>query len=52
MTLQSNNIYTVYALVSEVDGRIYVGFTSNFEKRIKEHNAGIEFINSFFLEYS
>jgi putative endonuclease len=33
-------MYTVYAIVSEVDGRIYVGFTSNFEKRLYEHNHG------------
>ena len=29
----------VYALSSEMDGRIYVGFSSNVEKRLKEHNA-------------
>ena len=33
-------MYTVYAIKSEVDGRIYVGFTSNLERRIKEHNSG------------
>ena len=32
--------FWVYALSSEVDGRIYVGFSSNVEKRLKEHNAG------------
>ncbi|NHE56975.1 GIY-YIG nuclease family protein [Cyclobacterium plantarum] len=32
--------YTVYALKSLFDGRIYVGFTSDMEKRLKEHNAG------------
>ncbi|MBD3637774.1 MAG: GIY-YIG nuclease family protein [Crocinitomicaceae bacterium] len=33
-------MYTVYALKSLVDGRIYVGFTQNLDNRIKEHNAG------------
>ncbi|MDO8929153.1 MAG: GIY-YIG nuclease family protein [Bacteroidota bacterium] len=32
--------YTVYALHSQFDGRIYVGFSSNVEKRLKEHNSG------------
>ncbi len=33
-------MYLVYALRSKVDGRIYVGFTSDLERRIKEHNSG------------
>ncbi len=33
-------MFTVYAIKSDVDGRIYVGFTIDFEKRLKEHNAG------------
>ncbi len=33
-------MYTVYAIRSKVDGRIYVGFTDNPERRIKEHNSG------------
>lgn len=32
--------YNVYALKSQVDGRIYVGFSSNVERRLKEHNSG------------
>jgi putative endonuclease len=32
--------YTVYAIESLVDGRIYVGFTGNVENRLKEHNQG------------
>jgi len=32
--------YTVYALRSLVDNRIYVGFTSDLERRLKEHNSG------------
>ena len=33
-------MYKVYAIVSNKDGRIYVGFTTNIERRLKEHNAG------------
>ncbi len=33
-------MFTVYALISDVDGRIYVGFTQDLENRIKEHNRG------------
>jgi len=34
------DMYTVYSLKSEQDGRIYVGITGNIGQRIKEHNAG------------
>ncbi len=30
----------VYVLYSDRVGRRYIGHTKNFEKRIKEHNAG------------
>ncbi len=33
-------MYTVYAILSLKDGRIYVGFSSNIERRINEHNSG------------
>jgi len=32
--------FTVYAIKSKTDNRIYVGFTSNLERRLKEHNNG------------
>ncbi|TAH01863.1 MAG: GIY-YIG nuclease family protein [Sphingobacteriales bacterium] len=32
-------MYTVYAICSEVDARIYVGFTDNIERRLLEHNC-------------
>ena len=32
--------YFVYAIKSELDGRIYVGFSEDVEKRLKEHNSG------------
>ncbi|MDD3875857.1 MAG: GIY-YIG nuclease family protein [Bacteroidales bacterium] len=33
-------MYKVYAILSSVDKRIYVGLTKNIEKRVKEHNQG------------
>jgi putative endonuclease len=33
-------MFFVYALRSEKDGRIYVGFSSDLVKRLNEHNAG------------
>jgi len=33
-------MYIVYALKSELNGMIYVGFTANVERRLKEHNTG------------
>ncbi|MDB4582674.1 GIY-YIG nuclease family protein [Draconibacterium sp.] len=32
--------YFVYAIKSKLDGRIYVGFSENVQKRLKEHNSG------------
>jgi putative endonuclease len=32
--------YFVYALVSKIDRRIYVGISENPEKRLIEHNSG------------
>ena len=32
--------YFVYAIKSEKDERIYVGFSENVQRRVKEHNAG------------
>ena len=34
-------MFTVYAMYSMVDGRIYVGFTSDVNKRVKQHNSGV-----------
>jgi putative endonuclease len=33
-------LYTVYAIRSSVDRRVYVGFTKNLGKRLIEHNQG------------
>jgi putative endonuclease len=35
-------MYFVYVLRSEKDGFLYIGMTSDLEKRIKRHNAGYE----------
>jgi len=31
---------TVYAIISEVNGDIYVGIAEDDDRRLKEHNAG------------
>jgi putative endonuclease len=33
-------VYIVYAIQSEKDSRIYVGFSSNAVKRLTQHNSG------------
>jgi len=33
-------VYTVYILRSQVDGSFYIGYTSNLERRLMEHNEG------------
>lgn len=32
-------MYYVYVLRSERDGRLYIGFTNNLEKRLELHNS-------------
>jgi putative endonuclease len=32
--------YYIYALESEIDGRIYVGISEDPERRLMEHNCG------------
>ena len=34
------HMYTVYVLKSEKDGNLYVGCTSDLQKRIASHNSG------------
>jgi putative endonuclease len=34
------NMYTVYAIKSRLDNRIYVGLSQNHMQRLSEHNAG------------
>jgi putative endonuclease len=35
-----NKMYYTYVLRSVKDSNLYIGFTENLEKRIKEHNSG------------
>ena len=34
-------MFTVYILKSKKKEKYYIGFTSNLEKRLKQHNAGL-----------
>ena len=34
-------MFCMYILKSSMDGKLYVGSTSNLAKRVKEHNAGL-----------
>jgi len=34
-------MHHVYVLKSQKDNELYVGFTNNIERRIKEHNNGL-----------
>ena len=38
-----NMKYIVYILHSKLNGRYYIGHTSNIEKRLLEHNAGLTY---------
>jgi len=33
-------MFYVYILKSKFDNKLYIGFTSNLEKRLSEHNSG------------
>jgi len=33
-------MYYVYVLKSQVDGKMYVGYTANLRNRLKEHQGG------------
>lgn len=36
-------MFYVYIIRSDIDGRFYVGLSDNIERRIKEHNSGKTF---------
>lgn len=36
----NSNLYFVYFLVNQSGNFIYVGYTSNLERRIEQHNSG------------
>ncbi len=33
-------MYYVYVLKSQLDGKLYVGYTTNLEKRLQKHRSG------------
>ena len=33
-------MFIIYAIQSDVDNRIYVGFTNDLKRRLAEHNSG------------
>lgn len=43
--------YYVYILHSSKNGSLYIGYTSDFIKRIKEHNAGKNLATKPFIPY-
>ncbi len=36
-------MFYVYVLKSDIDGKLYTGYTHNIRKRIFEHNKGLNF---------
>ncbi|MFA9289255.1 MAG: GIY-YIG nuclease family protein [Weeksellaceae bacterium] len=45
-------MFTVYAIKSSKDGRIYVGLTGNLTRRLSEHNAGQVFSTKGFRPWN
>ncbi len=35
-----NMMYSVYVIKSEKNGKHYIGYTSNLDRRLKDHNLG------------
>jgi putative endonuclease len=44
-------MYFVYALQSQKDARIYVGLTSDLEKRLTQHNNGKTKSTKFYIPW-
>ncbi len=42
-TSSSIMFHYIYVLESEKNGSIYIGYTNNLGKRLKEHNRGLNF---------
>ena len=43
--------YYVYILKSLRNGSLYIGYTSDLKKRIKEHNKGVNLATKPFISY-
>lgn len=44
--------YCVYAIVNKDNNKIYIGQTSNLEKRLKQHNQQIENLSKYTKKFS
>lgn len=44
--------YYIYMLESMIDGKRYIGYTSNLKKRLAEHNDGKNFSTKFRRPFS
>jgi putative endonuclease len=40
-------MFYVYVLHSHLDGGLYIGFSANLRKRLREHRAGLSFATSY-----
>ena len=45
-------MYFIYAIQSAKDGKIYVGFSSNLQRRLFEHNHGYVFSTKGYCPWS
>jgi putative endonuclease len=44
-------MFYVYAIQNEKDGRVYVGFTQDLQKRLSEHNLGRTSSTKFYIPW-
>ena len=47
----SRVFFYVYILQSLTDGKYYIGYTSNLNRRLKEHERGVNFSTKFRLPF-
>ncbi len=40
-------MFYVYVLQSNTDGGLYIGYSANLRKRLREHNSGVAFATSY-----
>ena len=45
-------MYIIYAIVSKIDNRVYVGLTSDLVRRLTEHNSGSVFSTKGYRPWS
>ena len=44
-------MFYVYALQSEKNGQLYIGFTSDLKHRLSEHNQGLNFSTKRYMPW-